>query len=376
MNSYKLVSRKTGYIAAAFALLCTFIVPALVSAAQATERSIELSSSSKDMTGVSYKVNFTAPAAAEAFVLDFCSNSPIIGQVCDTPTGFSAATAATATSGFTAAVTDSNTVAVTGAIEASDNVSVELTGITNPSDPGPLYVRILTYSPTVDYTSATVLGANVVDTGGVAVSITDSVGVSGAVLESMTFCISGEAVRKDCDVVGNKAPTIKLGQPVGDSVALQAGAVSTGSIFTQISTNASSGAIVSLRSSAAGCGGLLRAGAPGECDILPALENSIAAGEAKFGVKTTTATNPAGFTGTGTLQPIAASGYGNTDFFLNYVSGDATGITGTYGDPFLDTNGAPVNNKNMQLTFGASVSNDTPAGLYSTDIRLIATGKF
>jgi hypothetical protein len=30
----------------------------------------------------------------------------------------------------------------------------------------------------------------------------------------------------------------------------------------------------------------------------------------------------------------------------------------------------------MALTFGASVSNDTPAGLYATDLSLIATGKF
>ena len=30
----------------------------------------------------------------------------------------------------------------------------------------------------------------------------------------------------------------------------------------------------------------------------------------------------------------------------------------------------------MMLTFGVKVTNDTPAGAYSTDLSLIATGKF
>jgi hypothetical protein len=61
---------------------------------------------------------------------------------------------------------------------------------------------------------------------------------------------------------------------------------------------------------------------------------------------------------------------------MGYVSGDATGVTSTYGDPILDTAGAPVNNMGMPLTFGASAANDTAAGLYSADLSLIATGKF
>jgi hypothetical protein len=30
----------------------------------------------------------------------------------------------------------------------------------------------------------------------------------------------------------------------------------------------------------------------------------------------------------------------------------------------------------MKITFGASIANDTPAGKYSADLSLIATGKF
>ncbi|MGH7218550.1 MAG: hypothetical protein ACREGE_03870, partial [Candidatus Microsaccharimonas sp.] len=68
--------------------------------------------------------------------------------------------------------------------------------------------------------------------------------------------------------------------------------------------------------------------------------------------------------------------YSDSIFKLNFVSGNASGVTGPYGDPVLDTAGAPANNKNAQITFGASIANDTPAGLYSADFSLIATGKF
>ena len=76
----------------------------------------------------------------------------------------------------------------------------------------------------------------------------------------------------------------------------------------------------------------------------------------------------------GTLVPSA--GYSNATYALNWLIGDATGVTSTYGDPFLNTASKPANNQNMTLTFGASVTNDTPAGLYSADLSLIATGKF
>lgn len=384
MNSLKIVDRKTGYIAAALALVLAFVVQVMVSAANVTQRSIELSSSSKGMTGVEYKVNFTPPATAGAFVVDFCSNSPVIGQACTPPAGFNAAGVTSSTAGFTGVTTlADNTVVVTGAMTANTPVSVALAGITNPTAAGPLYARIVTYA---DNTQAgkyiatdldgTANDATPIDQGGVAMSITDTVGVSGAVLESMLFCVAGNLIAADCNTSGNVAPTLKLGEAVGDSVALVPSAVSQGSIFTQISTNAASGAVISIKSNATGCGGLIRAGAPSECDILPATAGSITAGQAKFGLKTATATDTPLTSAKGVLQPVVGSGYGTTDFFLGYETGDASGITSPYGDPFLDTNSKPANNKNMQLTFGASVSNDTPAGLYSTDLRLIATGKF
>jgi hypothetical protein len=73
---------------------------------------------------------------------------------------------------------------------------------------------------------------------------------------------------------------------------------------------------------------------------------------------------------------VSGSGYNATTYAFNYVGTNLSGVTSTLGDPFLDTAGAPVNNQNMQLTFGATVTNATPAGNYSTSLSMIATGKF
>jgi hypothetical protein len=375
MNSLSILNRRqVGLFAAAGALLLAVIVPAIVSAAQLTERSIALSSSSAAATDVTYKVIFTPDADAEAFTIDFCSESPIIGQACTTPAGFSATGADSAT----VDAPDANTLVITQEINADAAVSVDLEGINNPTAVGPIYARIITYNTAANaalHNPALATNANRVDEGGAAISITNTIGVSGAVLESMTFCVSGQAISDGC--TGTSAPTLKLGQQVGDIFALTPGTMSEGSIFTQISTNAASGAVVSLKSSTLGCGGLVRAGAA-NCDIDPALNTNVTDTDtsAKFGVKPLAASNG----GTGIFRPFESSPgvsyYSPSAFKMNWIVGDGTGVTSTFGDPFLDTASAPATNKNVELKFGASVTNETPAGLYSADLNLIATGKF
>lgn len=375
MNSFRMFGRQAKALLAESSLLLAAVsfafVPALVSAATLTERYIDLSSSSASAQNVTYGVNFTSIGAAGAFVVDFCSDSPIIEQACTAPTGLSATGVSTTTSGFTATALDANTIVVAGTVAAASTVSVDLDGITNPSSSGAIYARIVTYdtSANANQYDSEDLGTGNVDEGSAAISITDTIGVSGAVLESMVFCVSGSAISADCADV--TSPVVELGETVGNNTALISTAVSEGSVYTQISTNAASGAVVSLKSSAEGCGGLVRSGDPSSCDIAPALNTGVVAGTAAFGVKTTTATGT-----DGVLQPVDGSGYGTLAFALNYTEGDTAGVTSTYGDPFLDTDGAPANNMNMELVFGASVSNLTPGGTYSADLSLIATGKF
>lgn len=378
--SLRLPSRRTGYVAATFMLLFATITSAFASAAQVTERSIELSSSTAGATGVTYKVNFTPVSNAAAVVIDFCSDSPLIGETCTAPTGLNVSTS-TAAAGFTkdAATTANKLVLTSGTITATTNPAITITGVVNPSTVDTFYARIVTYSADAGaqaYTS-TAPGTHV-DDGAVALSTTNKIGVSADVLESLTFCVSAAAIADNCGGTLT-APTLKLGEDVGGVTALTTN-ISTGDVFTQISTNAVSGAIVSLKSNTLGCGGLSRAGAASfaaGCGITPSLATDVTTGSSKFGVKTATAT--AGTVSNGEFRPYdGGSGafYSNSAYKMNWVSGDATGVTSTYGDPFLDTHSLPVNNMNMQLTFAAAAANNTPAGSYSADLSLIATGKF
>ncbi|MEO7904292.1 MAG: hypothetical protein ABIR91_00695 [Candidatus Saccharimonadales bacterium] len=130
MNSFKVMEYRVSYIVAAAALLFAVMVPAIVAAASVTERSIELTSSSISATNVTYKVNFTPAATAGAFVVDFCSNSPVIGETCTAPTGFDSSAAGSTTSGFTdvsattAQPAKTSQLVVTGSMTASTPVSV------------------------------------------------------------------------------------------------------------------------------------------------------------------------------------------------------------------------------------------------------------
>lgn len=382
MNISKTIKQRASYLITAGLLALGVFTPVfisgVVSADQVSNRSIALSSSSANASAVTYGATFTPPQASGAFAILFCSNSPLPGVNCAAPAGFDATGATTTSPGATIGTAATNSVIVTGTFTAATEIAVELNAIHNPTTSGPLYARISTY---VDATAAgTDIGASGtsqgvlgIDNGGVAISITPTIGVSGAVLESLTFCVANAVITKDCANASSNLPTLELGETVGNTKALIASAISTGTLYTQISTNAATGAVINLKS-ATDCGGLKRFGAS-VCDIAPALQTDILAGQAKFGVKIGTASGTDG-SATGIIQPVSGSGYGTGAFALNYLGTNATGVTSPIGDPFLDTGGAPVNNQNMTFIFGASVTNSTPAGSYATSLSMIATGKF
>lgn len=354
----------------------------MVSAAQLNDRSIALSNSSAEATNVEYEVKFTAAATASAVVLDFCSNTPLLGEACTKPTGIGVASAASAGSTKVTGDDTNGDITITRPITVGAN-TFTVSGITNPETAATMYVRIATFASEAAaeaYASATPGAA--VDTGSVAVAITNTVGVSGSVLETLTFCVAKIADDNpiaancaDANTAGN-APVLTLGTEVGVGsgvFALAPGVVSEGVLQTQISTNAAGGAVVRLKSDAAGCGGLLRMGADpiAERCIEPAMAQLFNGTAEFFGVKTNAASS------TGTFGSLAAVGpYSNTAYRMTYASDNQSGVTSVLGDPFLTTGGAPVDNANMGITFGAAATNQTPAGTYAADLRLIATGTF
>ena len=376
MRSFRTLDRRAGYSLASFSLLLAMVAPGLVpafaSADSLSSRSIALSSSAKSATNVSYEITFTPTTNANAFIVDFCNNSPIIGAECTAPTGFSTASGA---STDTFADDGGSRFQITKTLTAATPVTVTVTGITNPSevndsDTG-FYARITSYTTAnIPVSFDSEAPGTYADNGGVALSINDTIGVSAAVRESMTFCVAGgsSAISANCGDAASNPPSVTLGDEVeglGTTIAQQ-------DLHTQISTNAAHGAIINLKSSTTGCGGLHRAGATGDCDIKPAVAaSSLVNGAAFFGLKTGT-----DITSGSDGKYIATNGYSNSDWHLDFVALDAGGVTSSYGSPILSTDGGPANNLNMAVTFGASAANNTPAGNYSANLSMIASGSY
>lgn len=364
-----------------------------------------MSSSAKGATGVSYELKYTASTGMSAgggVVIDFCHDTPVIGTTCDTTSGdvpsvgsvslTSVKVNASAPAGGIGSVAGSgSTITWTAGDAYSDGDTVDITfgGITNPANAGTFYARVYTYgTSTSGYQAPDDLGSPD-DTGGVALSATDNIGVTAYVAESMLFCVAGSGddgntLAPGADCTGATAtPSLQLGTPVvGQTLKVLGTTLSTAKDYAQISTNAVHGAVVNLKSNATACGGLFRDNDPANCDIKPQTTTAtgIADGSGLFGLTVGAAQSATGASNaSGSLHP--ASGYDDTHYYMDYQTGDNGGVTSTYGSPLFDTSdgtnpAGPVNNKYVDLTFGAAAANTTAAGIYGANLSLIATGTF
>lgn len=187
---------------------------------------------------VIYQVNFTtnqnaANAPVGALVLDFCYNSPIIGDTCTVPTGFNLNAGSLSINNQSGLGGDNfsiDTVNSTASrliltrtnsnIATATAVSFELgngttNGVTNPTPamcsalPGPpetctFYARVLTFQSStgaVEYESDDIDDANddsgtggngphtIYDAGGFALSTAEQLTITAKVPEKLTFCI-------------------------------------------------------------------------------------------------------------------------------------------------------------------------------------------
>jgi hypothetical protein len=400
MKAKVFINQKVGNLVAATGILAGMLLPAafpmLASADQLASRSVELSSSTADASGVNYQFSFTPSANYEGLVVDFCdaTTGPIAGQDCTAPTGFDISSAATSsnvtftTGGGIGTLTTTDSTAShleiqgTSAQNVGTNPTVvfNVAGVHNPTAAGSFYARIYTYATsTAGWTNVTTLGTTV-DTGGIALATTNQIGVQAAVRESLQFCVAGDDtttpntgtayITDGCDLTGRAAPDINLGHSssAGQPLALDTSATDTADVYSQISTNAVAGAVVRMKNSN-DCGGLMRVGASG-CDIAAAQTgNAISPGTAMFGMKLGTTT-----TGTGTITPLAP--YDTSNYGMTYSGSTGSGVSSTYGDPIYNTDGGPIANGNVPMTFGASAAATTPAGLYKANMSLVATGTF
>lgn len=400
------------------------IVEAAATGGQVQARSIRMSDSGKSGgtitsgvgsgTNVTYRVTFKAASSytLKGVVLDFCNGTggtPFIGDTtCAAPTGFtvgstptidtsnygsvtglgSSWTATSTNSGQTFKMTNSTSAP---ALTSGTSYTFAISGITNPSDLGTFYARLITYaSDTVGIGSYAHNDAGTYqDYGGFALSTASVVEITAKVQETLTFCVSGSATKAqvtDPDVnpyagtplcTASTAPAIILGH--GDTRTLSPDVVDAASVYTLASTNALNGVSIRMRNSngngSSTCGGLSTDDGT-TCAIPPigggaAVLGDLIAGTAAFGMRCTDATG-----GTGVL-PCDINYFDSTH--ATYYSMDTAtageNVTSTYGD-VVATSSAPVNAVSNEFTFAATASNTTPAGIYKANMSMIATGTF
>lgn len=401
-------SRRLIYLAVALAVIATAMLPVLSRRAfaygQMEPREVKMSSAVPAATGVSYAITFTPVTTSQELIIDFCSDTPIIGTVASpSPCSFSAASVPDVSPGGTDATCSSGTVTILGT--GTPKHTIEITGLTmtggspftitcsgikNPTNSTvgsnmTFYARILTYGTgnASEYTAAnvsggnTAIGADVVDAGGAALSTTITINLTAKVQEQLTFCTSG-ADLSATDCTGATAPNLTLGHNNGSgTLILDSSQVDTTPAFTQLSSNATTGVIVRMKDvSSTTCGGLSDTGGS-TCNIPAegATPTALTPNTAAFGMCVAPATG----------NTVAETAY--TDSTGGCATSAATSKVGldqstannnvlsTYGSSIFHTTGA-IHKENDRLTFAATAADTTPAGIYTVSESLIATGTF
>lgn len=359
-----------------------------------TSRSIEMSNSSVNASSVTYTVQFTpsGTTAIGGVVVDFCSNSPIIGDSCNPPTGLSVGSSpsvsgytnmgsagnwtATAANVFntsyyrTLILTNSGTISTS----SSTALSFSITSMTNPSAANTtFYARILTFDTASDANSYSPTGSNsgLVDAGGVALSTTNQIIITARVQETLTFCVATSSSPCTCS---SSCSNVTLGDNHG--VLSTSGPYVDKTTEYTVATNANSGVAIRLK------GDTLTSGSNSISALTTAATSS--AGTSQFGICTyaisgSSLTAAGSYDGGGstychdTTQTAGTGSPGgagsSTKWYLN-----TTNTTSTYGDT-IATMGADSANTG-DLVMMANIANTQQAGIYTTTFTLIATSTY
>jgi hypothetical protein len=392
-------------VAALMLMVVILAIPLTASAAQLSTRSITMSDSGPSGgsitsgvgsgTNAAYKVGFTVASGTTVggIVIDFCSNSALQFDTCTAPTAFNANSAtiqiynqtnlgAGAFAVYTTTPVNDRIIITraTAALPAASS-TFELgngttNGFTNPSTTASFYARIYTYDTAAHAQahSQTASTGGELDFGGIALTTNNVVTITARVQEQLTFCMSGVNPGPSCGTSGAAvtSPALTLGH--GTTPIITNTAIDSGTVYSQVNTNAGSGAIVRMHDSNVD-GGLDSSGGGSipPANAGSATEAAQVAGAAFFGLYV--AASSFGTGGSGTVTPSAT--YGNAT--ANYYGMDSTtsgsNVTTTYGGTVESCTG-PVNYVSNAWTFAATASPTTPAGLYTANLAVIATGTF
>jgi hypothetical protein len=393
--------RRSVYAVLALAVAVAATVPAfsgVADAAQVQDRYIKLSSSASGAVaagqGVSYEVGFkivTDSADIGGVVVDFCSNSPIIGDSCTAPTGFTVGTPTVATTGgtntglgagWTAASQNSGrTLTLKNAtpvnVGAAAQIIFTLSTATNPTNSNTtFYARVFTFplQGDVDTWVGTANGSSVTgvtDSGGVAMSTAAQVTVTAKVQEQLTFCVYTGA---NCAAGGT---SVQLGNTNG--VLSTAGEFVDQNTKFDLASNAADGVTVRFK-----VDGTLTSGA-NNIDAIGGTPATSNPGNEQFGfcAERTSGTlltvddvyDGSAGVGTGCTATSQTAGTGSTGgaSTANFAL-DTTAATTTYGDDMATM--AAGNSETGQLSFIGNIHPTTAAGIYTSTFTFIATGQY
>lgn len=184
-----------------FSVILTFFYGSSI-ALGIENRYVLMSNNSPSSKNVTYQIGFTFSndQTLGSVVIEACSNSPLIDINCEAPDGFSWIDSfiysQSGVNGFSISNTTSSNQLVLAldsqeAINQGLNQQFTLNGITNPSNPGSLYFRILTYE--------SIAGSGpITNSGGVATQINDYMAISTEVPPMLYFCIGITISGFDC----------------------------------------------------------------------------------------------------------------------------------------------------------------------------------
>lgn len=380
---------------------------------QVTSRKITLNNSSPGATSVTYAVSFNPTGATNigGIVVDFCANSPIVGDTSCTfpigftlgtsittggsPTGFSTSTGSWVTSNSKqcgAAASNFQVFEFTNATPQTPTgsgtaITFSITGVTNTSTNGSFYARILTFDTSANtvsqYTCASgttraASFANMVDYGGDALSTAQNIAITAKVYETLAFCV----YQISC---GTQAQ-LTLGDATTGALSTTTAYINNDAKYT-LATNAQSGLSVQMfgqtlcRAATLSFANCPTGSSTQTISAVGATPLVLSTGTEQFGM----CVNPiSGTTAaadyidsinncTGGAQ-VTGTYAGTSKFGFDDTSG-ANGTNGTSGSTVLTSTGA-VSTASSQFIFLGDISTTTEAGVYQSNLNMVATGTF
>ena len=320
-----------------------------INAAALDPRSIQLDNSAVSATNVTYRLDFSVatPGTLGSLEVQFCSNTSLIDDICDPPAGFDLSSAnlvdQSGETGFSihplSTVNELILTRTPGAASAGQ-VAYTLDGVTNPSELGTTFMRIMTY-PSDDASGAAT------DAGGLAFATNKALNLSVEVPPYLTFCL-GESI-------------------AGFNCATAEGNFIDFGLLTPDRTGAGNTQMLVATNGASGYG--IRLGGPtltsGNNEIPPLSGQTSQQGVSQFGLNARANVVPsvgADVQGPGSGQPTV--GYNNPDHY-RFGSGEV-----------IATSTQPEDFRKYTVSYIVNVSKDQPSGIYATTMTYICLANF